>query len=100
MIGQRGAGFELAIKAAEVGLWHTLCRTSRTGRLSEWRQKLEKFLVIVGSKIVVPQSFPNPTAVRNYNQPWVSDKATMRNLAKVWWPMPLHDLPLLPLLGV
>ncbi|KAF8859932.1 PIN domain-like protein [Acephala macrosclerotiorum] len=99
---QRGllnVGAEQAIQIAKNGLGELLCKASDNGTLPAWRERLERLLRAVGSKVIIPADFPAPDAVRNYDHPIVSSEETLRYLQKTWWTSTFNDATLRPILS-
>jgi Holliday junction resolvase YEN1 len=76
--GLPGCGTDKALKGVAHGLGQALCLDN----LDEFRNQLIDFYMCKGLKI--PDNFPNPAHVKNYNKPLVSEPEMLRMLQNRW----------------
>lgn len=95
--GLKNIGAEQAIRAAKNGLGALLCKASDEGTLSAWRERLQRFLIAIRSKVEVPKDFPGADVVRNYYRPVVSSEQELRALQCQWWTSTFDPNTLRPL---
>lgn len=69
--GLRGFGMTNSLEAVKDGLGKSLCRTAESD-LPRWREELVQYLKDVGSKAVVPATFPVWTHLRDYREPLIT----------------------------
>lgn len=99
MSGLSTVGPQMAMKAIARGLGKSLCEASRSDQLPKWREELQEFLASEGSRVQVPQSFPKPKAVNDYDRPKVSEDSKLLQLKERWWKGVFDESVLLHLLG-
>jgi Holliday junction resolvase YEN1 len=76
--GLPGCGTDKALKGVAHGLGQALCLDN----LDEFRNQLIDFFMYKGLKI--PDNFPNPAHVKNYNKPLVSEPEILQMLQNRW----------------
>ncbi|KAN0112584.1 PIN domain-like protein [Hyaloscypha variabilis] len=75
--GLRGFGMSNSLEAVKAGLGKSLCRAAESD-LPRWREELVQYLKDLGSKIVVPATFPVWEHLRDYREPLITQSLSSK----------------------
>ena len=93
--GLPGCGPQRVIQALahDAKLAKLLCKASSANDFSTWCQELRKAFDDIGHNVHMPQIFPNPRHVSQYNRPLVSGPESFHQI-ETYWNTPINEVSL------
>lgn len=85
--GHAGTGRQKMVQVVKYGngrLSKLLCSASNQEDFATWRVELRKCFASIGHHVLVPDTFPKPQVVQQYNQPLLSDPVHYTQKLRLW----------------